>query len=269
MLRPRYHGAMGDHWPTHARGWGLVGPPLRPCPEDVGIVEREVAALETPRALLLGVTPELATLAWPAGTRLLAVDRSVAMVETVFPRTGTPPGATAQVGEWTALPIPPASIDVAVGDGCLVNLAYPAGYRPFFDELHRVLVPGGRLILRLFAAPEPLEPLAAVTSAGNLHALKWRIAMAIQRPDHNVRVADILAAFEELVPDRDALARATGWSRAVIDTIDVYRGSTLEYSFPTLAEVRAAIAERFVERACHVPAYELGDRCPTLVLVAR
>jgi len=104
---------------------------------------------------------------------------------------------------------------------------------------------------------------------GSLHALKWRIAMAVQPGDRNVRVVDILAGFDELVADRAALAARTGWSPAVIAAIDVYRDSELTYSFPTLAEVRDALGDVLVERACHVPGYELGDRCPTLVLERR
>jgi hypothetical protein len=84
--------------------------------------------------------------------------------------------------------------------------------------------------------------------------------MAIQPPDRNVRVVEIWRAFEQLVPDRTALS----WSEDTVATIDAYRESDIAYSFPTLAEARAAL-HGFVETACHVPRYELGDRCPTLI----
>jgi hypothetical protein len=90
--------------------------------------------------------------------------------------------------------------------------------------------------------------------------------MAVQPASRALPVTDILGAFDAVVPDRAALAARLGWPRAAIDAVDVYRGSALVYSFPTLDEVRAALAPWFTEHTCHVPAYELGDRCPTLVL---
>ena len=54
-----------------------------------------------------------------------------------------------------------------------------------------------------------------------------------------------------------------------LTTVEVYRGSPAVYSFPTLAELRAELAADFEELSCHVPGYELGERCPTLVLSPR
>ena len=226
------------------------------------------------RALVLGVTPELVTLAWPPGSTVTAVDREPAMIAAHF----TPaPGREAVCGDWLALPAGDGAFDVVVGDGCASTLAYPAGYGAFAAELARALAPGGLAILRLFAAPERAETLADVaadlaagpapaTVAAGFDALKWRVAMAAQPPDRNVRVADIRAAFDELVPDRAALAARTGWRREVIDHIDAYRGSDAVYSFPTLAEARAAFAPWLETVACHAPSYPLGERCPTVVL---
>ena len=76
-------------WPRHAGQWQRVGPPLRPGPDDVRHIEACIAAWSSrqrraaPRALLLGVTPELATLNWPDGTALLAVDRALPMIHAV------------------------------------------------------------------------------------------------------------------------------------------------------------------------------------------
>ncbi|MCB1717874.1 MAG: methyltransferase domain-containing protein, partial [Candidatus Competibacteraceae bacterium] len=224
-----------------------------------------------PRVLLLGVTPELATLPWPAGTELVAIDRSAAMIGALFPTTGVPAGARAARGEWLALPRADRSVDLAVGDGCLSNLGFAADYRRFAAELARVLADDGRLLLRLFAAPPAPESLAEIGAAlaagaiGSMHALKWRLAMAVQPAHRNVAVVDIRRAFDELVVDRAALAARTGWPDDVIATIDNYRGSSLVYSFPTADEVDAALAPALVRVHRHAPAYELGDRCPTVV----
>src|SRR6478609_5998579 len=118
-----------NHWSRHARQWAQVGAPLRPSGEDVGFVEDEIAAWarahgRAPRALLLGVTPELATARWPDGTRLLAVDRQRAMIDALFARG---PGRDVVAGDWCALPRRAGSVDLVLADGCLSCLAFPAG----------------------------------------------------------------------------------------------------------------------------------------------
>ncbi|MCW5806006.1 MAG: class I SAM-dependent methyltransferase [Deltaproteobacteria bacterium] len=269
-----------DHWPRHAHRWALVGPPLRPCPADVAHVERAVAgwaaaAGRGPRALLLGVTPELATMRWPAGTELRAVDRSAAMIAEVFPATGTPPDATAVQGEWCALPCADAVFDVAVGDGAPANLSFPGDYARFAGELARVLAPGGQLVLRLFAAQELRETLDDVARElragriGSFHALKWRIAMALYPDERDVPVVEIAAAFDAMAPDRAWLSRLTAWTPATIATIDNYRGSALAYSFPKLASVEDAFAAHFAIARVLAADYELGERCPTVVWTRR
>lgn len=208
---------------------------------------------------------------WPAGTSLVAIDRSEAMIGAVFPAAA----GTALIGDWLAMPAADRAFDWIVGDGCASTLRYPTDYDRFADELCRVLAPDGELVLRLFAlpdVPETLDDVARALTAGaiaSFHALKWRIAMAVQGSSRDVRVVEILRGFEAIAPDRDALAAATGWPRETIDTIEAYRDSDLAYSFPTLAEVRARLAGRFTEVACLTADYELGDRCPTLVLRPR
>ncbi|MDX2089041.1 MAG: class I SAM-dependent methyltransferase [Kofleriaceae bacterium] len=268
-----------DHWTLHARNWARVGPPLRPSAEDVAWTEQAIAtwhegrAARPVRGIVLGATPELVGMAWPEGATVLAVDRARAMLDALFVPGR---GRSAIVGDWLALPVDASSTELVVGDGCLTLFAFPGTYNSLATELARVLAPGGLLLLRLFVAPgrpEPLEAirrsLASPAPGDSFDALKWRIAMAIQPASRNVRVADIRAAFDELVPDRAALAARTGWRREVIDHIDIYRDSPTTYSFPTLDETRATLAPWFIERACHVPSYVLGDRCPTLVLEPR
>jgi SAM-dependent methyltransferase len=249
-----------DHWPAHARSWARIGPPLRPSPEDVAIFARAAGAHAAPRALLLGVTPELATMAWPAGTVLTAIDRSPDMIGALFPAGA----GDAITGEWDAIPRPDGAFDVIVGDGCPSNLAYPAQYAAVGAELRRVLAPGGTIAIRLFALPErpeTLDDVARDLRAGRIagfHALKWRIAMAVQPADRNVRVADILAGLEAIAPDRAALP----WPAETVATIEHYRGSDVVYSFPTAAEQLAALG---LEATLHHPGYELGERCPVIV----
>jgi SAM-dependent methyltransferase len=268
-----------DHWNQHARQWSRIGPPLRPAPEDVAIVRDWVAdcANGTPlHAVLLGVTPELATMPWPAGTQLAAFDRCVPMIEGVWPADRLELPATALCGDWRALPLPSGGARVVIGDGCYTLLDYPEGYRRVTAEVRRVLEPAGRYIIRFFTRPEAREPLNAVFAdlhaarIGNFHVFKWRLAMALHGELRDgVRLADVWRAWRTGCPDPEALARRLGWAPEVVATIDNYRDVDTRYTFPTLAEARAGLAGDFAELACRFPSYELGDRCPTLLLRPR
>jgi hypothetical protein len=58
------------HWNAHARRWANLGHPLRPGPQDIARYEAAVAELFSSaplKALLLGVTPEVACMSWPSG----------------------------------------------------------------------------------------------------------------------------------------------------------------------------------------------------------
>jgi hypothetical protein len=269
-----------DHWNQHARQWQWIGPPLRPVPEDIAVLERAVArkhaarALTTTSALLLGVTAEIAAMNWPPGARLIAVDHSLGMIEGLW--RGDVTGYPALCAEWTRLPLADASQDVIVGDGCFSTLLYPRGYEAMVRELRRVLNGAGMLALRFYVRPEMGELLEAVFDdlkagcIGNFHVFKWRLAMALHGTlEQGVKLADIWQAWHEHVPDRDALAASLGWRIEVARTIDVYRDVATRYTFPTLAEVRTALSPAFVEADCVVPHYELGERCPTLIFARR
>lgn len=269
-----------DHWDRHARQWRHVGPPLRPAPEDVALFERLVAegvaerrgpARRGPlRAALLGVTPELARMRWPRGTRLTAFDRCPGMLAEVWPGAALAPDAVAVRAAWEALPVADGALDVVAGDGCYTLLDAPRGYRALGAEVARALAPGGTFAMRFFVRPERPEPVDGVFAAlragaiGSFHAFKWRLAMALHgKLEEGVRVADVWDAWRAHEGDADALAARLGWPAAEVRTIDAYRDAPARYTFPTLAEARALLAEHFVEEACHAMGYELGERCPT------
>jgi hypothetical protein len=122
------------NWGKASRQWSLVGSPLRPDASDVAfaeaaIAERFRATGRPPRAVLLGVTPELAACRWPAGTRLTAVDNSRAMIDALWPAPGVPDGAQVLCADWRAMPIADGSIDVVVGDGCYTAAAQRSAAR--------------------------------------------------------------------------------------------------------------------------------------------
>jgi hypothetical protein len=85
--------------------------------------------------------------------------------------------------------------------------------------------------------------------------------------DFAIDVRTIRDRFDNLFPDREALAAQTGWSIASINTIDVYAGSDTSYSFATLAVlVEEAIGWFSDVRVVPSGSYPLAERCPLLVL---
>lgn len=252
---------------------------MRPVAEDVGVVLEEVRAWRAehggrgPRVLLLGVTPELATMPWPRGTSLVAVDRSAPMIEAVFPKEGLPAHARAECADWRALPRGDGSVDVVVGDGCFSVFSFPGEALGFAREVRRVLGPGGRFVIRVFAAPDERESLGAIArdlgagEIGSFHALKWRLAMALHvSAEAGVTLGDVHAACWELRHVLTDLAGAPGFEPEVTATIEAYRGSSVRYTFPTVAQLEEALAGTFAIGARLPKSYELGERCPTLVL---
>ncbi len=94
------------------------------------------------------------------------------------------------------------------------------------------------------------------------------MSIASESTDHNLYVAETLATFNHLIPDRKQLAAVTGWRSDEIDTIDFYRDSTARYSFPTLSQVRDTIPNSLMETGLLYGHYELAERCPILILQA-
>lgn len=257
-----------NHWAAFHRHWNRLKPPQRPHP-DVAVALGRLIAEYGDRVLLLGVTPELA----PLGRQLVAVDRNQAMIEHVWP--GDSDTRQAIKGDWLALPFPPASFSAVIGDGSFNCLVYPDGYRRALAEVVRVIRAHGRIVIRVYMAPDEPETIPALGvqvmsgRAQSFHAFKWRFAQALvaQTGDANVKVEAIGEAFDREFPDRCALARASGWSMDDIATIDFYRGSAEVYSFPTLAQIRAALPAGFgLARPVPSGSYELAERCPLMVM---
>ncbi len=256
-----------DHWLNLAGQWNRLGPPLRPCAEDVENF-RQAMSDDAGRCLLLGVTPELADIS----VQLTAIDNSAAMIDALW--SGRP---VAILGDWLDLPFAPATFNTVIGDGCLVLLAQPVQQRRLFEQLVRVIAPGGKILLRVFVSPEQSESRESVCRDAlqgkmrGFHAFKWRLSMAIasESAEHGLNVAETHATFDRLLPDRQQLSAATGWRMDEIDTIDFYRESTTRYSYPTLSQVRKLIPPGLRETGLKYGSYELAERCPILVLEAR
>jgi hypothetical protein len=229
-----------------------------------------------PRALVLGVTPELRSAATGAGSRVVCVDRSPEMIRLIAAGRLPAPGAAA-CGDWLALPLPAKSVDLALGDGGFTLLAFPGQYDVVCAELRRVLRSPARLVVRCFVQAPVREPVAAVIAdleRGRIKSFlvfRWRLAMAMQEDAAAGIVVDRIWNFvSERWPDLDRLADDHGWSREVVHSIEFYRGAAARYSFPTLEEYVALFARAgFPLVRVDTPDYELGECFPTLVLEKR
>ena len=259
---------MTNHWERYHRHWRRLASPLRPDAQTVKTFET-VLRVRGETVLLLGVTPELTALS----RRMIAVEGSAAMIAGLWP--GDDGTRRAVVGDWQALPIGEASVGRAVGDGCLTVVGSRAARLAVIGEIARVLHPDGLAAVRLFAGPELHEQLDSIRedalagAIGNFHALKWRVAMACATPDADrlVAVRTILETIDRMFPDRDALSASTGWDRDSIDTVDVYRGSDVVYTFASEAML-VEEASLWFDDVSLVPTgdYPLAERCPLLVL---
>lgn len=223
-------------------------------------------------ALLLGVTPEIAEMQWPEHSSLTAVDKSLPMVSRVWP--GNVPGRRSVVcGNWLTLPRRESSCHIAAGDGSFNCLAYPLEFRAVAEGIAAALHEGGILILRCYLqndVPESPEQVYADLSRGaigSFHALKLRLLMALQKNlQEGVAVRDAYRSWTARHLDPESLPSGQGWQNSAIETIEYYKDSGTVYAFPTLVGMRALLGEFFEEVSLFTPSYELGDRCPTLVL---
>lgn len=222
------------------------------------------------RALLLGVTPDVVGMRWPEPTALLAVDNSVAMARAVWP--GNIPGRRWVVcADWQALPRGESSCDLVVGDGSINCLRYPEGFRRLAAGLHGVLSDDGLFVLRCYLQPDlqesPQDVVDRIADIPSFHHFKFCLLMAMQPGvREGIAVHRVHQFWTSLKPEEEALAARTGWERAAIRTIELYRGANTVHTFPTLGELRTVLLEFFDEMSLTTPSYPLGDRCPTLVL---
>jgi SAM-dependent methyltransferase len=219
----------------------------------------------------MGVTPEIYALDWPAGTRITAMDNNPDMIANMWP--GEPEDALCC--DWREMCLPDASVDMAVCDGGLIMVPYPAGTSLIVQELARVLTPGGIFACRLYLPPDPPESAADVIDdllRGRIPSpnhLKLRLWGAVQPdPRDGVNVSDIWSEIADLMADRTAVYAATGWPKTQVDTLEPYRTSTYRYHLPSLDQTKELFLSApggFSVDRLETSSEHLGDRCPTII----
>ncbi len=271
-----------NHWLEVARRWSLIGPPIRPSPQDTAFARAAIAEWlydtrpKQPWSLILGVTTELREASMAEGVGVIGVDRNRAMIRALSSDNARAGGGSL-CGDWRRLPLPAESVDLVLADGSFTLLAFPAVCAEVCAELRRVMRTPGRCVVRCFVQSKTRETSDEVFSdlsrgrIGSFRVLQWRLAMALQPEARSgVSIGRIWEALHEEWPDLDLLADLHRWPREVVRSIDGYRNGDVRYSFPALPEyVEFFRSAGFPVARIETPTYELGERCPTLVLEKR
>jgi SAM-dependent methyltransferase len=256
-----------SHWDSIYQGGPQQEPQSVRFAQVLAGVKQQIAGIEG-RLLLLGVSPSLSDI----GSDVTAVDRKAAVVRHRWP--GNTPNRRAVVADWLQLPFADGSFALCVGDGSMNAMEYRE-LKLLYDSLGRVMRRGGKVVCRMYLTPDVGETIAEVAKApwqGKLRSFlyfKFRLGMAIAADcgEPSVRVKAIYDVFTANFPDRDRLAAATGWDRSEIDKIDLYRGSSEVYNFPTRRQCLSIVPADFSDaRFVQVGNYELAERCPLLVM---
>lgn len=237
------------YWGTMADRYYGQQPPLRISASERDIyiecTQPWLTAATTPRVLVMGATPDFFNLPWPPGTNLLAVDRSAAMLKSVWP--GSELQASQQ--DWTDMDLPDASRDVALCDGGLTFFQPMQALQTLAENLGRIIAPGGAFIVRLFVEAEARETPAEIFAEfvdgkiPNASELKVRLWFALHASDGpGVRLHDVWRCYRDAIPNPGAIASRIPWQPAEWLSMDAYKNADEVYYFPTVDEVTVAFS---------------------------
>ena len=178
------------HWRSVATEWEYFGSPLRPCDKDIQFMEQVVAEKcndkNNIKVQLCGVTPEIATMDWPAGTYLEAIEQSQEMIDVIWPGN-IEARRMAVKGDWLDGSLNIKTNDIVIGDGCFISVDYPNNYKALAQTLAGTLKENGLLVMRFFTQIEEKESSDQVFGElltgkiDSFHAFKWRLAMSLQK----------------------------------------------------------------------------------------
>ncbi|MFC1839982.1 hypothetical protein ACFL1N_10405 [Thermodesulfobacteriota bacterium] len=269
-------------WRKVAYHFNNYGPPLRPCEEDICIMEKAVAkwANRYPdqkfRAALWGVTPEIAGMSWPEGTELLAFEKSEEMIREVWP--GDIDGfRKARCCNWLdTFSVIKNPVSTVIGDCCFNLHRFPGDWRALFVAAYRVLKEQGVFIMRFFMRSGNRESSGNVfkelmeNKIKNLHLFKLRLIMSLQEDvRQGVRHHDIWQAWKNASIDMAKLIKVTGWTKELISIMELFEGINTRVSYPTHMELKPIFSDIFKEIDMTIPEYEKGECCPIMVFRKR
>ena len=206
---------------------------------------------------------------WAPASRLLAVDRSIEMVQAVWPGD-IPEQREVVCGDWLTLPQKDRSCDIVVGDGSINCLRYPDDFRMLARQVSRVLRDDGIFVSRCYIQPTVLEQpervFASILDSLSFHHFKFRLLMAMQPGvRQGVAVNDVYRFWSAQNVDVDSLVSRTGWDRSAIEMMDLYRDARTIHTFPAWGELQPALLQFFDQ----VSVSDMTGCCPIAVLRPR
>ena len=277
-MRTTQDQAAHAYWESRARDW-RVSPPLTPAREDIAWYEAKVVdcarsvVAGPPTAVLLGVTPGIATMSWPAGTSLVAIDWAQGMFEHVWPRAGFPARTDIVCADWRQLPLESGSVDVVVGDGCYSMMGSLAGARELNREVRRVLKPHGWYCVRAFCRSTQASSIAALFEelvsdrVDNLDLFRWRLAMlAHGESAEGVVLGKVWRIWRDHA--RDAQSDARRWSADQRVNMARWENVQARFSFPSISELRVLASPGFELVTCEWPGYPSAEHFPRILMRA-
>jgi hypothetical protein len=221
-----------------------------------------------PRVLILGVTPALVDLPWPARAEVHAVDYDQAMIDLLW-RPGS--GRQCHRARWQEMPFPDGFFDLVVGDCSFNALPSPADYDDVMAEIGRVRSPGAPLITRAFVQSEPRLTLAGLVgqSATMLAGLtpahkRLLVLIASARADGTLHFPDIFGRIRDEWGDVDDYLAALGHSPAEVERSKSVYASDQRLNYPTERELADRFAPWFGRVEFAYPDYAAGRNCPTM-----
>jgi SAM-dependent methyltransferase len=187
-------------WASIAKSYSAFGSPFVPSREDVVAYEAAIHAELSPDqargdALILGVTPALATMNWPEQMPVVGLEISREVINSIWP--GDIHGARRSVcGSWFDPPFGQNSFEVVVGDGSLSTCRFPGSVSKLLYSIRKLLKSNGLLIIRTYVRPAVVESVPQLmerlfTQGLSVDCFKMGLYIAMQRtPYEGVAVKD-------------------------------------------------------------------------------
>lgn len=270
-------------WATVAAVYRYYDPPFLPTQEDLRYMESafsRVAERFTKtgepswRGLILGVTPSLANLAWPVGTRVEAYDNSAAMVGRVWPGDGATPWGwrEAVVDSWETLSDRPDAFHFACGDGSFNSFNSTAPPGVLFEILGATLKTGGICALRVYLRspenPSPEQVIEEFISGRWTNPSIFRFLMcgALQHSfDEGMVVGDFYDYCERRLRRDPRFREAADRHADKWGVVTAARDSRVRLYFPDLDLIRRLAEPHLRIEDVHYSAHETGFLSPVVV----
>lgn len=246
----------------YSDNWDKLKAPARPTQS---VIDTFKTLIPEGSILLLGVTPEIAN----AYENVLAVDRDAKMIQNVWP--GDSDTKTTINAHWETF-ILNKKFDGVIGDVALTLLADKKRITSFNKKAFDMLNPNGTVAQRIFHKPkDPItrdQLIAMLTKPAtvNFNAFKWMMFMCYSEETHSkIKLVNILSFFNEIAPDREVVARDTGWNINDINTIDFYKNNDWEVIVLSKKEWLETIPKGATDvKFTYQDDYDLAELCPIL-----